>query len=344
MPHALLRLFSDGREVLGSRVGCLPSWGGLCASFAHWLLPLCSLSRVYFSPVLGRLLFCLLWGTVALFVICWGVICFSLLPFLLSYFLVNISLMFMFRWKAIVGGLGNSCCRWLFFVVVVVVMRFSSSFWGAGGVSQCTPGGFCCSLVGQPRDFFCRVVGPRWSTGLFLGFISWIFYPLSISLVLKLARADFKLSGSELVRILKMTVPFMNPRKIESGWHDARWRYWYVSVGLLWVLMSSILDFVNLFPLYTVVSKKVISCFDSKWVNLRRWWKVLAVWKKFVMSSLVAFSHITKPSSLNRTWVIILFFFVWRVFDQVFQYLVETYVADFWWRNCSHGCPNGLVV
>ena len=55
--------------------------------------------------------------------------------------------------------------------------------------------------------------------------ISWILYPLSISLVLKLARADFKLSGSELVRILEMTVPFMNPRKTESGWHDVRWRY-----------------------------------------------------------------------------------------------------------------------
>ena len=45
-------------KVLGSRVGCLPSWGGLCASFAQWLLPLCSLSHVYFSPVSGRLLFC----------------------------------------------------------------------------------------------------------------------------------------------------------------------------------------------------------------------------------------------------------------------------------------------
>ena len=55
---ALLRLFSDGREVLGSRVGCLPSWGGLCASFAQWLLPLCSLSRVYFSPLPDRLFFC----------------------------------------------------------------------------------------------------------------------------------------------------------------------------------------------------------------------------------------------------------------------------------------------
>ena len=55
--------------------------------------------------------------------------------------------------------------------------------------------------------------------------ISLILYPLSISLVLKLARSDFKLSGSELVRILEMTVPFMNPRKTESGWHDVRWRY-----------------------------------------------------------------------------------------------------------------------
>ena len=48
-------------------------------------------------------------------------------------------------------------------------------------------------------------------------------------------------------------------------------------MGLVWVLISSILDFVNLLPLYTVVSKKVISCFDSPWVNLRRWWKLLAV-------------------------------------------------------------------
>ena len=46
---------------------------------------------------------------------------FAFLPFLSSflvYFLVNISLMFMFRWKAVVGGLGNSCCRLLFFYAV----------------------------------------------------------------------------------------------------------------------------------------------------------------------------------------------------------------------------------
>ena len=41
----------------------------------------------------------------------------------------------------------------------------------------------------------------------------------------EVGEADFKLSGSELVRILEMTVPFMDPRKTESGWHDVRWRY-----------------------------------------------------------------------------------------------------------------------
>ena len=50
MSHALLRLFSDGREVLGSQVACLPSWCGLCASFAQWLLPSCSLIVFTFLP------------------------------------------------------------------------------------------------------------------------------------------------------------------------------------------------------------------------------------------------------------------------------------------------------
>ena len=51
------------------------------------------------------------------------------------------------------------------------------------------------------------------------------FFPSSLYFVLKLARAAFKLSGSELVRILEMTVPFMNPQKTEAGWHDVWWRY-----------------------------------------------------------------------------------------------------------------------
>ena len=78
-----------------------------------------SLSRVYFSPLPGRLLLSRSGSFALLFTVrdrrlvsdLLGGVCFSPLPFLLSYFLVNISLMFMFRWKAIVGGLGNSCCR-----------------------------------------------------------------------------------------------------------------------------------------------------------------------------------------------------------------------------------------
>ena len=98
---------------------------------------------------------------------------------------------------------------------------------------------------GFPQVFEARVVFVNETKGILLFFglptkklfmsyiraslkywsVSSILYPLSISLVLKLARANFKLSGSELVRILEMTVPFMKPQKIESGWHDVRWRY-----------------------------------------------------------------------------------------------------------------------
>ena len=61
------------------------------------------------------------------------------------------------------------------------------------------------------------------------------------------------------------------------------------------------------------------------------------------MSSLVAFSHIMKPSSLNRTWVIILFL--------CGEFLIKC--SSIWWRRMSqisgdgiatNGCPDGLVV
>ena len=77
--------------------------------------------RVVFSFLPFRVVCsCSLGGTVALCVIFFfffgggggrGGICFSPFHFLLSYFLVSVSLMFMFRLKAIVGGLGNRCCR-----------------------------------------------------------------------------------------------------------------------------------------------------------------------------------------------------------------------------------------
>ena len=142
-------------------------------------------------------------------------------PFLSSflvYFPVNISLMFMFRWKAIAGGFGNTCCRLLLFMrahpFVTAFLRFLRR--GLYLVMY-TRGILLFFGLSAKRLFLScsRASLKYWS-------ISWILYPLSISLVLKLARADFKLSGSELVRILEMTVPFMNPRKTESGCHDVR--------------------------------------------------------------------------------------------------------------------------
>ena len=97
----------------------------------------------------------------------------------------------------------------------------------------------------------------------------------------------------------------------------------------MWVLISSILDFVNLLPLYTVVSKKVISCFDSPWSEFEEVVEFVGSMKEvcYVFFSCVLPYHeaIVSVSDVGYYFV-----FVGRVCDQVFQYLVETYVADFW--------------
>ena len=93
LSHALLRFFFFFfffflRWARGGRVssGLSPFLGWIVCVIGQWLLPLCSLSRVYFSTVLGRLLFCSLWGTVDFCVICW--VEFAILPFL-SFFLIS---------------------------------------------------------------------------------------------------------------------------------------------------------------------------------------------------------------------------------------------------------------
>ena len=74
--------------------------------------------------VRGRRLCVCVCACVCVCVCVWGGFAFH--PFLSSvlvYFLVNISLKFMFRWKAVVGGLGNNCCRLLFYAVPSFVFR-----------------------------------------------------------------------------------------------------------------------------------------------------------------------------------------------------------------------------
>ena len=51
------------------------------------------------------------------------------------------------------------------------------------------------------------------------------------------------------------------------------------------------------------------------------------------MSSLVAFSHIMKPSSLNRTWVIILFL--------CGEFLIKC--SSIWWRRMPQISGDGIA-
>ena len=121
---------------------------------------------------MGRLLFCSLWGAVALCVIGWGDLIFVPLSFLLScvFFPDSISLMFLFRWKVIVGGFGNSCCRLLLFMrshpFVTAFLRFLR--WGLYLIMYTR--GILLFFGLSVKRLFCRIVGPRWSIGLFLGF------------------------------------------------------------------------------------------------------------------------------------------------------------------------------
>ena len=70
---------------------------------------------------------------------------------------------------------------------------------------------------------------------------------------------------------------------------------------LVWCIFCYLVRLsLNLVPLYTVVSRNVISWGEVVDVNLRRLWKLFAVWKKSATSCAGAFSHIIYSSSLKR--------------------------------------------
>ena len=111
----------------------------------------------------------------------------AFLPFLSSflvYFLVNLSLMFMFRWKAVVGGLGNSCCRSLFFMRShplcfgarrVIVGRGSGReptvFATFGSRGACVGVDFSFAVLLIPQTFFVHLRSSPCSGGCFSGFV-----------------------------------------------------------------------------------------------------------------------------------------------------------------------------
>ena len=55
---------------------------------------------------------------------------------------------------------------------------------------------------------------------------------------------------------------------LPNGWQDEKYVYWNVSVGLKCVLTSRIDVLLNLFPLYTIVSRNVTSFSEISAVNL----------------------------------------------------------------------------
>ena len=71
---------------------------------------------------------------------------------------------------------------------------------------------------------------------------------------------EFVLSS---LRASPLTKPFLTP----GGWQEVKCVYWKVSVGLKCVRTSRMDSLLNLSPLYTHVSRKVISVSEISAVN-----------------------------------------------------------------------------
>ena len=69
-----------------------------------------------------------------------------------------------------------------------------------------------------------------------------------------------------VLRSLKAS-PLIKPFLTPGGWQEEKCVYWNVSVGLKCVRSSSFDSFFNLSPLYTHVSRKVISISEISAVN-----------------------------------------------------------------------------
>ena len=77
-----------------------------------------------------------------------------------------------------------------------------------------------------------------------------------------------KVVSEEFVHRSLNASPLMKPFVTPGGWHKWKFVYWKVSEGLKYVRISSIDSLRNLSPLYTIVSKKIVSFSDISAVNL----------------------------------------------------------------------------
>ena len=86
----------------------------------------------------------------------------------------------------------------------------------------------------------------------------------------------------------------MKPVFKPGGWHEKKLVYWKVFVGLYCVGTSTI-DSLNLTPLHTCVSKKLISVSDTSAVNFT------AEWKLFAFSTEICHAADTERHASRRT-------------------------------------------
>ena len=78
---------------------------------------------------------------------------------------------------------------------------------------------------------------------------------------------SLKVAFEELVLRRRNASPLIKPFLTPGGWQDVKCVYWKVSVGLKCVRTSRIDSSLNLSPLYTHVSGKVISVSEISAVN-----------------------------------------------------------------------------
>ena len=78
---------------------------------------------------------------------------------------------------------------------------------------------------------------------------------------------SLKVAFEELVLRRRNASPLIKPFLTPGGWQDVKCVYWKVSVGLKCVRTSRIDSSLNLSPLYTHVSRKVISVSEISAVN-----------------------------------------------------------------------------
>ena len=129
-----------------------------------------------------------------------------------------------------------------------------------------------------------------------------LFYSCSWVISILEACWKFLMSSSKVIseefvlRSLKAS-PLMKPFVTPGGWHEEKFVYWNVSAGLKCVRTSRIESLSNLTPLYTFLSKNLVSVSDISAENLIVGWKLLA----FRRNSSISFLLIVSPTDMTSS-------------------------------------------